>query len=54
MLETTDLALNFNDKLESLSAESLRHDLPDELMILGDALALRVGLEDRLVEGMLA
>jgi regulator of sigma D len=54
MLETTELALDFNDKLESLPAEALRHVLPDELTVLGDALALRVGLEDRLVEGMLA
>jgi regulator of sigma D len=54
MLETTELALDFNDKLESLSTETLLHILPGELMILGEALALRVGLEDRLVDGMLA
>jgi regulator of sigma D len=53
MIETTDVALDFNDKFESIPAESLRLELPDELMSLGDALALRVELEDRLIEGMM-
>ena len=52
MIETTDVALHFNDQFESLSPESLRLGLADELAVLGDALALRVGLEDRLIAGM--
>ena len=54
MLDTTDVALDFNDKFESLTAESWRDELPDQLFVLRDALALRVGLEDRLIEGMMA
>ncbi|MCX7110525.1 MAG: Rsd/AlgQ family anti-sigma factor [Proteobacteria bacterium] len=54
MVETTDIALDFNEKFDSISPESLRLELPDGLMALTDALALRIELEDRLVEGMTA
>ncbi len=54
MVETTGAALDFNDKCEALPAEALRRDLPGELAVLGDALALRVELEDRLIESMTA
>ncbi len=50
MAETTGAALDFNDKCEALSAEALRR----ELAVLGDGLALRVELEDRLIAGMTA
>jgi len=54
MVETTDTMLDFNDKIEATPTESLCLALPDELLILGDALALRVELEDSLIEGMTA
>lgn len=52
MIETTDAALDFNDKCETFTAESLRNELPGELAVLGDELALRGELEDRLLQGM--
>jgi regulator of sigma D len=52
MAETTDAALDFNDKCEALSDEALRRELPGELAVLGDGLAVRSELEDRLIEGM--
>ena len=54
MIETTDTVLDFNDKIVATPSESLDLALPDELLILGDALALRYELEDRLIEGMTA
>ena len=52
LAETTGHALDFNDKCEVLSAQALRLELAAELAVLGDALALRVELEDRLIAGM--
>ncbi|MFM8331482.1 MAG: Rsd/AlgQ family anti-sigma factor [Candidatus Methylumidiphilus sp.] len=54
MAATTDAALDFNDKCEAYSAADLRRELPGELALLGDELALRVAMEDRLIEGMTA
>jgi len=52
LAETTGGALDFNDKCEAFSPEELRRELPGELAVLGDGLALRVELEDRLIAGM--
>jgi regulator of sigma D len=52
MVETTGTALDFNDKCEAYSAEALRRELPGELAVLSDGLALRVELEDRLIDSM--
>jgi len=52
LIETTSAALDFNDKCEAFSAEQLRRELPGELAVLGDEMALRVELEDRLIAGM--
>jgi len=54
MVENTDTVLDFNDKIMATPTESLDLALLDELLILGDALELRVELEDRLIEGMTA
>lgn len=54
MAETTHVALDFNDKCEGLTADALRQELSGELDVLGDALAMRVELEDRLIAGMTA
>ena len=52
MAETTDAALDFNDRCEAFTEEELRRELPGELAALEVDLALRVELEDRLVERM--
>jgi len=52
LAETTHAALDFNDQCEAFSAEDLRRELPAELEALGDGLALRVELKDRLIAGM--
>lgn len=52
MAETTDAALDFNDKCAAFTEEELRRELPGELEVLKEELALRVELEDRLIERM--
>ena len=54
MAATTDAALDFNDKCEAFTADELRRELPGELAVLEEELALRVELEDRLIERMTA
>jgi len=54
LVETTEVALDFNDKFDSISTVDLPLQLANELPILRDALALRVELEDRLIQGMTA
>jgi regulator of sigma D len=54
LVETTNAALDFNDKCEALSAQALRSELPGELAVLHDELAQRVELEDRLIASMIA
>jgi len=46
--EATDVAVEFNDKYENLCGEALREHLAQDLSRLGEALALRNDLEDRL------
>ena len=52
--ETTDAALDFNDKCESFAPEDLRRELAAELAVLGAELGARMELEDRLIESMTA
>lgn len=48
--QSTDLALEFNDKYESNAhTENLMRELPRELVALGSVLNLRFDLEDRLI-----
>jgi regulator of sigma D len=54
LIETTDAALDFNDKCEGLSDVELPGQLAGELAVLGDALTTRMELEDRLIESMTA
>lgn len=52
--DATDVALAFNDKYEQLEAAALRFDLERDLSRLGEALATRFDLEDRLMDSLLA
>lgn len=54
LIETTDAALDFNDKCEALSDLELPGELAGELAVLQDALSTRMELEDRLIEAMTA
>jgi regulator of sigma D len=54
LVETTDAALDFNDRCESFSPEELRRELGGELAALGEELTIRMELEDRLIEAMTA
>lgn len=49
---TTDSALHFNDKYEKLHGEKLTSELPDDLSRLGEELAVRIELEDKLIQSM--
>jgi regulator of sigma D len=50
--EATDAAVDFNDKYENLSEESVRAQLADDLSKLGEELAIRSDLEDQLLSAM--
>lgn len=52
--DATDVALAFNDKYEQADAVRLRHELEADLSRLGEALASRFELEDRLMASLLA
>jgi len=54
MAEITDAALAFNDKCEAFTEEELVRELPGELSLLEDELAMRVELEDRLIARMVS
>jgi regulator of sigma D len=51
--EATDIAVDFNDKYEKLSGERLRTHLAEDLSTLGEELATRIELEDRLISTMM-
>jgi len=50
---TTDVALAFNDRYEAGSGFALDTDFAKDLSELGEALALRIELEDRILARML-
>ncbi|QDF76686.1 Rsd/AlgQ family anti-sigma factor [Shewanella marisflavi] len=50
--ETTDLALDFNDKYTSASDDKILYQLDKDLSSLGDAMETRFQLEDQLLEAL--
>jgi regulator of sigma D len=54
IVAAADVAVEFNDKYENLSGDALRAHLADDLSRLGEELAARIELEDRLLEVMVA
>ncbi len=54
LARATDAALAFNEKCENLSPQDLRLQLAGELALLGEELSVRIELEDRLIDAMLA
>lgn len=50
---TTEAAVSFNDKYENGAATTIFDDLKQDLSALGESLARRIDLEDRLCELML-
>ena len=49
---TTDAAISFNDKYDNVEKVEVFEDLEQDLSILGESLAKRIDLEDRLCEVM--
>ena len=49
---TTDVAILFNDKYDNVEKVEVFEDLEQDLSILGESLAKRIELEDRLCEVM--
>ncbi len=47
---TTEVAVSFNDKYENSAATTILDDLKQDLSALGESLAKRIDLEDRLCE----
>ena len=54
LAEATEVAVAFNDKYDTSEIDSLLENLPKDLSTLGEELAARIELEDRLVGAMLA
>lgn len=52
VVAATDAAVAFNDKYDSSDHELVLDKLPDDLSHLGEELAVRVELEDRLIAAM--
>jgi regulator of sigma D len=52
--ETTNAAVEFNDKYEELAGDELRAQLAEDLSRLGEELAIRSDLEDQLVKAMVS
>ena len=50
--KTTDAAISFNDKYDNVEKIEVFEDLEQDLSILGESLAKRIDLEDRLCEVM--
>ncbi len=51
--ETTSVAVSFNDKYDSSSHALKLDDLPDDLSALGEQIAARIELEDRVLAVLL-
>lgn len=54
IVEASELAVQFNDKYDAGDHKLLMADLPDDLSRLGEELAVRVEMEDRIIEALLA
>ncbi len=54
LAEATEVAVAFNDKYDTSEIDPLLENLPKDLSTLGEELAARIELEDRLVGAMLA
>ena len=54
LAEATEVAVAFNDKYDTSELAPLLDNLPKDLSALGEELAARIELEDRLVSAMLA
>lgn len=52
--EATEYAVAFNDKYDSSNLQGLEQQLEQDLSILGEELAVRVEMEDRLLAAMAA
>lgn len=50
--ETTDLALDFNDKYAEVAKDDLLNDFDSDLSKLGEALEQRFALEDQLIDNL--
>lgn len=50
--QTTDIALDFNDKYAEVDKEDLLNDFDDDLSKLGETLELRFELEDELIDNL--
>jgi regulator of sigma D len=54
IVEASEMAVQFNDKYESHSRPPDMADLSEDLSLLGEELAVRVEMEDRIIEALLA
>lgn len=51
--QTTDVAIDFSDRYEAADDSRLRSNLTEDLSTLGEEIATRIELEDRLIFAML-
>jgi regulator of sigma D len=54
IVEASEAAVDFNDKYDAADHALVLTDLPHDLSKLGEELAIRVEMEDRIIEALLA
>jgi regulator of sigma D len=52
IIQTTDKLVGFNDKYEVISADEFHDKLDEDLSVVGEALATRIELEDKLIHSL--
>jgi regulator of sigma D len=52
LMELTDHAVAFNDKYENFRDEAMKQELNTDLSALGESLAARIELEDKLIDSL--
>lgn len=50
--KTTDLLVDFNDKYDHVDADDALEQLPDDLSKLGESFAVRIELEDQILDAL--
>jgi regulator of sigma D len=54
IVEASELAVEFNDKYDDAERTPVLADLPEDLSVLGEELAMRIEMEDRIIDALLS
>jgi regulator of sigma D len=54
IVEASEVAVEFNDKYDAGDHTLVLADLPEDLSVLGEELAIRIEMEDRIIDALLS